>query len=1250
MAEPMNRSRYRLVFNPHRRMLMAVEECAVSRGKGRDGGSRVQSDCAGAPPVRFILRWLALSAWIAAGVPVHGWAQVVADTHAGPHRPTIGQTANGLPQIDITRPSGAGVSINDYTRFDVPRSGVILNNSPTAVPTQQAGFINGNANLLPGGSARIIVNQVTSSNPSQLRGYLEVAGPRSEVIVANPTGILVEGAGFINTSRATLTTGTPMYGGSGSLDAFRVTGGQIAVRGDGLNAAHVDRIDLIARAVHVNAATYANQLNVIGGANQVSRDTLAATPIDGAGPAPSIGIDVAELGGMYANKILLASTEHGVGVSLRGVAAAQAGDLTLTSAGRLVMAGQTSASGNLDARSRGGIEHSGTTYGMQQVSIHAHGTLSNSGTLAAQRRLSATGGSVASTGTLAAGVSPDGTVASPADLSVTATTGKLAATGQNQASGNVLLQGAGLDLAGSQSTAGGNLDLQAGAADLDLTGATSISGGNLSASARGALLHDRAQMASQGALALTAGSVSNRGGKIGAQDTATIASAGRFDNDDGSVQAAGELRLDGAMAVSNRGGIFLGGRGFTFDHAGATLDNAGGQLLGGTDVSLQVASLDNRRGTIKANRDVAVAGAISGSGEIAAARNLSLDVAGNYENDANNRLRADGDMRVSTTGKLTNTGTLAAVGGLTVLGAEVVNAAGAGMVGTRTTVEASQSLANAGRIEGDTVQTRSATTTNTGAIIGNDVTVQGSEVVNHGPAALVAAVRNLHVYAADSVQNLDGATLYSAGNLQVARDGERDPETGLLRNQVGELVNRSATIEAEGDIDIAAKDVRNTRTRIVTEAGTPVQMAVKTLRLWQAGLPDGELNWHRSITFPGWTWGTGRAPVSTPQTNALRTPITVTVDKSTVTKLDTDKRTLSFTESPIEEYRLGVGLPSNCNAETGICSRPIATRATQYYEAILDNGDTYSITFWPDWDPNIHIRPDDVRQQNFGADYTEISRDTVTTTATDRLISATEAAKIQAGGNIRINGEGGSIFNQSSTMAAGANLVRVAGKVEDVGTVLQQKITTQDTSTFYWHQRTGYSSKTEVVPHPSTRQAPTTVAALAAIATANQAVKTSAPDVSVRSVDTVGATVTGGGDGSTGLAAGAAPGGGVPNLTLPTNGLYTIRSVPGDTYLVATDPRFTQYSRFLSSDYMLGALGIDPQMTQKRLGDGFYEQKLVRDQITQLTGRTFLAGHTSQVEEYQTLMSQGVAVASAFGLMPGIGLTAEQMRQLTTDI
>lgn len=239
-------------------MFMAVQESATRQGKGRDGGSQAATRTGEAHTVRFARPAMGLAVWMALGLPTSGWAQVVADPNAGANRPTIGQTGNCLPQVDITRPSAAGVSTNAYTQFDVPRAGVILNNSPTVTATQQAGYINGNPNLLPGGSARIIVNQVTSTLPSQLRGYLEVAGPRSEVIVANPNGILVEGAGFINTSRATLTTGVPVFGGSGSLDAFRVTGGQITVQGDGLNAARVDQVDLIARAVQANGALYAD--------------------------------------------------------------------------------------------------------------------------------------------------------------------------------------------------------------------------------------------------------------------------------------------------------------------------------------------------------------------------------------------------------------------------------------------------------------------------------------------------------------------------------------------------------------------------------------------------------------------------------------------------------------------------------------------------------------------------------------------------------------------------------------------------------------------------------------------------------------------------------------------------------------------------------------------------------------------------------------------------------------------------------
>ncbi|GHU16979.1 hypothetical protein FACS189475_00070 [Betaproteobacteria bacterium] len=123
-----------------------------------------------------------------------------------------------------------------------------------------------------------------------------------------------------------------------------------------------------------------------------------------------------------------------------------------------------------------------------------------------------------------------------------------------------------------------------------------------------------------------------------------------------------------------------------------------------------------------------------------------------------------------------------------------------------------------------------------------------------------------------------------------------------------------------------------------------------------------------------------------------------------------------------------------------------------------------------------------------------------------------------------------------------------------------------------------------------------------------------------------------------------------PALQLTSNALLHIHPETGARYLVETDPRFTNYRSWLSSDYMLNALRLDPATLQKRLGDGYYEQRLISEQISQLTGRRFLDGYANDEEQYRALMAAGITYANEWQLIPGVGLTVEQMAMLTTDI
>ncbi|WP_197385981.1 hemagglutinin repeat-containing protein, partial [Ralstonia pseudosolanacearum] len=124
----------------------------------------------------------------------------------------------------------------------------------------------------------------------------------------------------------------------------------------------------------------------------------------------------------------------------------------------------------------------------------------------------------------------------------------------------------------------------------------------------------------------------------------------------------------------------------------------------------------------------------------------------------------------------------------------------------------------------------------------------------------------------------------------------------------------------------------------------------------------------------------------------------------------------------------------------------------------------------------------------------------------------------------------------------------------------------------------------------------------------------------------------------------------VPNLTLPNNALYRIVRDPGSSVLVETDPRFTNFRQWTSSDAMLSQFRNDPGATLKRIGDGFYEQQLIQQQIIRATGQRFIGDYTSNEDEYKALLAAGVAAGKAFGLNVGTALTDEQMARLTTDI
>ncbi|SFB69505.1 hemagglutinin repeat-containing protein [Collimonas sp. OK412] len=757
----MNKQNFRVIFNKNRGMLMAVAENVTSQGKGSEAGST--SSATGAPLMRFAQLTVAVAA-LFGGVTLVS-AQIVADPNAGNRRPTVTQTANGIPLVNIVAPNGAGVSQNQYTQFSAGNA--VLNNSATSVQTQQAGWVAGNGNLTPGNSARIILNEVTGTSRSQLNGYIEVAGQKAQVVIANVNGISCSGCGFINTSRGVLTTGTPVFGGDGSLQAFRVTRGDIQIGANGLNGNNLDQLDLIARSVSVNGQLWANNLNVVAGANTVNYADLGVQVIQGDDGKPTVGIDVASIGGMYANKIKLVGTEAGVGVVSLGNIAAQAGDLNIDNQGMITLNGKTTASGQVRIVGNDGITNSGTLYGQQAVQLYSAGQIANSGTVAAQSDLGLFSGSINSTGALGAGVDANGHATQAGSISLTAA-GNIAVTGQNTASTDIQIGGAVLNLAHAQLNAGRNVGLAARAGGIDQTGASLQAAGTATINATGLVVNDQGSV-NAAQIGINAGSLSNTGGSISQSGTG-----------DTSIVTSGALNNAGTIATNANNLSIQSG----------SLSNNGGQInhAGSGTTTIQTGTFSNVQGAIATNGAARItAGAATNNGTMTAQQ--TLDLTATSLNNNGGTLASNAAMSVNAGTQLTNSagtiqaGTTASPSSVKVTAANLDNSSGALGAGT-IDLEATNLVNAAGKI----IQNNTNGT----------ATINVSQLLNNSKGIIGVVANNVTV-AAGTINNDSGSLAHTgAGALTV--------NTGALSNNGGVLgTNGAATITASSIVNQGGK-------------------------------------------------------------------------------------------------------------------------------------------------------------------------------------------------------------------------------------------------------------------------------------------------------------------------------------------------------------------------------------------------------------------------------------------------------------
>ena len=1067
----MNKRHYKVIFSRVLNQLVVVSELAKSQGKAQSENVSSEQEKTGLFSSTLSLNPIHFSLMLALGFvflspSVHAEDMAIrADKSApGNQQPTVLQTGNGLPQVNIQTPSAGGVSRNQYSQFDVAEKGAVLNNARKAAQTQMAGWVQGNPNLARG-EAKVILNEVNSANPSRLKGYVEVAGKKADVVIANPSGIQCDGCGVINAGRTTLTTGKADVE-NGELKGYRVKGGKVTVGQKGMDNSQSDYTDIIADKAEIKGGVWSKKgIKVTTGKNKVDRTNDSVVYVgdkntdntdrtsDTQGENQSYSVDVSQLGGMYAEKIHLVDNGQGLGVRNAGHIGASAGSVKIDSQGKIVNEGFIGGSENAQLNAKKNIENRGTVYAKAQTQLNAQNIDNKQGVIAGKQvQLNANN----------------------VDNSKQSDKGSLIV-----ASEKVSIKTKNLDNSGTKSNGKNEQGIKATA------------------------------------LELQADTVTNQQGGIYASKKADISLKDKLVNHQGEILSDGELHIKG-------------------DKNTASIDNNEGRIHSGEKLSITAKKLENE-------------GQISSTGD--------ADIALKDSFTLNKAFQVDGHLQFSTDGKFTNKTQLRTGQGVTVKAAEIDNPDGSEIASQVTHIVTSQ-LINRGLIDGvkNRIDAESLNNLGTGRLYGNHLSIASKNLTNdkEGDSSATIAARERLDLGVDKMKNLDHSLVLSLGDLAIG--GQLD-EQGKAVGKAGEIFNGSATIEALGDGKINTAKLLNTDLHLTLgvdtsyEGFTEYALHKDSTRYRTGPNGVGEIDWNRKSRNAWFNFNDGRP------------------------RLNQDD--------------------------------------------------------WHKWE---YVR----------------------TTKTDRIDSQ-DPGKILIGGNLSLSGDdlknqyskllvGKTLYLGDSAVSANANhkdLVAGATKLineDKIGEIHQvddgkygQLLSYRDKN---WAKRR-YGHKTEwqegyhhehATKYFNFNVVKNNIGDLAAVKEAS-------------SQSTIGAR-------NEAEAVGA-----VNNaVRLPNASLYKINQDPQSRYVVETDPKFADKRTWLSSDYMFNALKNDPQNLLKRLGDGYYEQRLINEQINQLTGKRFLDGHDNDYTQYKSLMDNGVLYAKKWQLVPGVALTEAQMKELTSDL